>query len=157
MKVLFLGQQECILRSKTRWLTISFIKPNNFRPCILRAKQMKVKDSRRIIGTFSEVGNLIRSITQLLYDHVRDTQNPYRRWLILIRHYLQYIRMPKISQTQVNFEKYRTRAIISRGLYFNPFFTASYFRAAYTARVANISFYLFDQRRGPFAYKIQTT
>ena len=42
------------------------------RPTVLLSKKMKQKKSRCIIGTFSEVSNLILSIAQLLYNHIQD-------------------------------------------------------------------------------------
>ena len=52
-------------------------------------------------GTFAEVGNLIRSLTQVLYDRIQDVNDQYWLWLIDIRSYLRYMLMPKISTTQV--------------------------------------------------------
>ena len=68
----------------------------------LRAKQMKVKGSWRIVGTFAELTNLIQSITQLLFDHVKDTNDPYWLWLIQIRKFLRFMLMPKITDSQVS-------------------------------------------------------
>ena len=76
-------------------------KDSNNRPAILRSKQMKVKGSRRIIGTFAEVSNLIRSMTQLLYDHIKDTDDPYWQWFLQIRKFLRFMLMPKLTESQV--------------------------------------------------------
>ena len=62
---------------------------------------MKIKVSRRVVGTFAEVSNLVRSLTQLLSDHIGDTSNPYWKWLLLIRQYLRFVSMPAMSDSQV--------------------------------------------------------
>ena len=54
-----------------------------------------------VLGTFSEVGNFIRSMTQLLYDHVRNTNDPFWQWLLEIRDFLRYILSPELSETQL--------------------------------------------------------
>ena len=75
--------------------------PNN-RPAVLRGKQMKSKATRRIIGTFSEIGNLIRSLPQILFDHILDTQDPFQLWLFQLRSFLRYISMQSITDTQID-------------------------------------------------------
>ena len=47
----------------------------NSRPATLRAKKMKAKESRGIIGTFSEVSNLIQSFPQVAYDYILDYED----------------------------------------------------------------------------------
>ena len=74
----------------------------NSRPAILRAKKMKIKTSRKVIGTFAEVSTLIRSLTQLLYNHLKDVNNPFWQWFLQIRQFLRYMQMPKISDTQID-------------------------------------------------------
>ena len=43
-------------------------------------------------GSFynSQIGNLIRSFTQITYDHMRNTQDPFWQWLLKIRCFLRY-------------------------------------------------------------------
>ena len=56
----------------------------NSRP-VLRSKKMKVKKSRKIVGTFSEVSTLIQTFPQIIFDHIQDTNNDYWKWLLCIR------------------------------------------------------------------------
>ena len=63
---------------------------------------MKSKATRRIIGTFSEIGNLIRSLPQILFDHILDTQDPFQLWLFQLRSFLRYISMQSITDTQID-------------------------------------------------------
>ena len=67
----------------------------------MKASKMKVKKVRKVIGTFAEVGMLIQSITQVLYDVVKDHKNKHWLWLLEIRKFLRFIKMPKISASQV--------------------------------------------------------
>ena len=53
-------------------------KDSDNRPPVLPGKTMKIKGSRRIIGTFSEISCLIRSLPQLLFDHIKDTTGESR-------------------------------------------------------------------------------
>ena len=62
---------------------------------------MKNKASRKIVGTFAEIANLIRSLTQIMYDHIKNRQDEHFLWLIEIRRFLRYMLMPKISETQL--------------------------------------------------------
>ena len=62
---------------------------------------MRQKASRRIPGTFAEIGNLIRSFTQVMFDHIRNFDDEYWLWLLEIRMFLRYILMPEISQSQL--------------------------------------------------------
>ena len=43
-----------------------------------------------LIGTFAEVGTLIRSFPQLMYDHIKDPSNDYWQWLLAIRQFLRF-------------------------------------------------------------------
>ena len=70
------------------------------RPKLL-SKKMQQKCSRKIIGTFSEVRNLIQSLPQLLYNHIRDPNDNYWQWLLLIRRFLRYILMPQLTDSQI--------------------------------------------------------
>ena len=45
---------------------------------------MKNKQSRRIIGTFAEISNLIRSFPQFAFDSILDTSDEYWRWLLKV-------------------------------------------------------------------------
>ena len=72
------------------------------KPASMASKKMKNKDTRRIIGTFSEVGNLIRSITQILYNHVEDTNDPYWQWLLVIRKFFRFMSMPILTDSQID-------------------------------------------------------
>jgi len=56
----------------------------NSRPPVLRGKKMKVKRTRRIIGTFAEVSTLIRSFPQLIYDHIKDSTDEHWKWLLKV-------------------------------------------------------------------------
>ena len=67
-----------------------------------KAKKMKNKASRRIVGTFSEMANLIRSLTQLLYDHLANSEDYYWQLLLGIRKLLKFIAMPKLSAHQID-------------------------------------------------------
>ena len=80
-------------------------KDANNRPATLRAKQMSNKGSRRVIGTFAELSNLIRSITQLLFNHIKLTNDPFWLWLLQIRHFLRFMLMPKLTNSQVSIPK----------------------------------------------------
>ena len=71
------------------------------KPAILLCKKMRQKASRRIPGTFAEIGNLIRSFTQVMFDHIRNFDDEYWLWLLEIRMFLRYILMPEISQSQL--------------------------------------------------------
>ena len=62
---------------------------------------MKQKNTRNIIGTFSEIGNLIQSSTQLLFDYLKDPEDKFWKWLLLIRKFLRFIRMPSVSESQL--------------------------------------------------------
>ena len=62
---------------------------------------MKVKATRHVIGTFAEVGTLIRSFSQLFFDYIKDPNDEYWLWMIEIRTYLRYLLMPQISDSQV--------------------------------------------------------
>ena len=57
---------------------------SNSRPPVHRGKKMKIKKSRRIIGTFAEVSTLIRSFPQLLFDHIQDPTDDYWKWLLKV-------------------------------------------------------------------------
>ena len=46
---------------------------------------MEQKNTRKFVGTFSEVANFIQSVTQLFYNHLKDSQDPYWQWLLSIR------------------------------------------------------------------------
>ena len=78
-------------------------KDSNNRPAPMRSKVMKVKKSRRIIGTFAEVSCLIRSFPQMAYDHIRNSNDPYWQFLLKIRSFLRFLLMPKITDQQVLF------------------------------------------------------
>ena len=65
------------------------------------SKKMRNKASRQILGTFAEVSNLIRSSTQVLYDYIKDPNDDYWKWLLLIRKFLKFMLMPEISESQV--------------------------------------------------------
>ena len=71
------------------------------RPPVLPGKTMKIKGSRRIIGTFSEIACLIRSLPQLLFDEIKNTEDPFWKWLLLIRNFLRFVLMPSITESQV--------------------------------------------------------
>ena len=71
------------------------------RPAPMKASKMKVKKVRKVIGTFAEIGMLIQSITQVLYDVVKDYNNGHWLWLLEIRKFLRFIKMPKITASQV--------------------------------------------------------
>ena len=73
----------------------------------MRAKKMKVKASRKVVGTFAEIGCLIRSITQILYDYIKDPLDDYWIWLIQIRHFLRFMLMPKISESQAKIDYFQ--------------------------------------------------
>ena len=81
---------------KTHWFTWEALetliatypyryKDCNSRPAVPKAKKMKVKSTRRIIGTFSQISTLIRSFTQVAYDNILDTDDEYYQWLLKIR------------------------------------------------------------------------
>ena len=69
---------------------------------------MKNKVSRRIIGTFAEIGLLVRSFTQLIFDNIKNVQDPYYLWLLEIRDFLRFILMPKLRNSQVIFQQNET-------------------------------------------------
>ena len=71
------------------------------KPAVLLSKKMKIKSSRKVIGTFSEISTLIRSFTQLIFNNILDYEDPYYKWLIEIRCYLRYMQMPSITESQV--------------------------------------------------------
>ena len=74
----------------------------NNRPPAMKAKKMKRKDSRKIVGTFAEVSTLVRLFPQLLFDHISDPQDPLWQFYLKVRGFLQYVQMPRISESQVN-------------------------------------------------------
>ena len=63
---------------------------------------MKRKESRQIVGTFSETACLIRSFTQVAYNHIQDPSNEYWQWLLHIRQFLRFLTMGKITESQVS-------------------------------------------------------
>ena len=63
---------------------------------------MSRKESRQIVGTFSETACLIRCITQIAYNHIQDPSNEYWQWLLHIRQFLRFLTMPKITESQVS-------------------------------------------------------
>lgn len=71
------------------------------RPAILKSKKMQQKAKRRIIGTFSEIRNLIQSFTQITFGHIKDYQDPQWLWLLEIRKFLRYMLMPVLTEDQV--------------------------------------------------------
>ena len=62
---------------------------------------MKNKDSRRIIGTFSEVSNLIKSFPQVIYDCIVNPEDEYWQFFLKIREFLRFMLMPKVSESQL--------------------------------------------------------
>ena len=62
---------------------------------------MQQKANRRIIGTFSEIRNLIQSFTQLVYNNVKDYEDPHWLWILEIRKFLRYMLMPELTKSQV--------------------------------------------------------
>ena len=54
-----------------------------------------------MIGNFSEVSNFIRSITQLIYNHIKDFDDPHWIWLLRIRKFLRFMLMPQLTESQV--------------------------------------------------------
>ena len=68
---------------------------------MLKSKKMQQKQSRKMIGNFSEVNNFIRSITQLIYNHIKDFDDPYWIWLLRIRKFLRFMLMPQLTESQV--------------------------------------------------------
>ena len=63
---------------------------------------MKRKESRQIVGTFSETACLIRSLTQIAYNNIQDPSNEYWQWLLHIRQFLRFLTMQKITESQVS-------------------------------------------------------
>ena len=59
----------------------------NSRPPALLASKMKVKATRKVIGTFREIENFIRSFPQLLFNHIQNTQDEFWLFLIEIRRF----------------------------------------------------------------------
>ena len=49
------------------------------------AKKMKVKHSRRIVGTFAEISTLIRTLPQLLFDQIQDPTDDYWKWFLKVQ------------------------------------------------------------------------
>ena len=68
---------------------------------------MKTKVSRHVMGTFSEISNFIRSFTQMMYDYLGDTSNPYYKWLLEIRTFVRYVSMTEITISQVRVQPKR--------------------------------------------------
>ena len=48
------------------------------------------------------MSNLIRSLPQLLYNHIKDSTDEYWQWFLVIRQYFRFIHMPKLTDSQVN-------------------------------------------------------
>jgi hypothetical protein len=71
------------------------------KPAVMLGKKMKVKSTRKIIGTFAEIGTLIRSCTQVIYDHILDPTDEHYLWLLKIREFLRYIQMIKLTEGQL--------------------------------------------------------
>ena len=93
---------------------------------------MKNKQSRQVIGTFSQIATLIRSITQLLYNFVDDSEDQYWQWLLLIRKFLRFITMPELSQNQLNlmnetlYKMMNTRLDLTRVSFHRTYFSHSF-------------------------------
>ena len=66
---------------------------------------MKIKESRQIVGTFSETACLIRLFTQIAYNQIQDPSNEYWQWFLLIRQFLRFLTMQKITESQVSMPK----------------------------------------------------
>ena len=49
----------------------------NSRPAILLARKLKIKKSKKVKGTFSDIENLIRSIIQFLCNQIKGTNDEY--------------------------------------------------------------------------------
>ena len=62
---------------------------------------MKNKDTRRIIGTFSEVSLLIRSFPQIIYNYVKDGQDKFWQWFFSIGRFLRFMLMPELTNSQI--------------------------------------------------------
>ena len=71
---------------KKRWVTWKILENliTNFpyrgtdarsRPATMREAKMKPKASRKIVGTFSEVSTLIRTLPQVLFKHIKVTRD----------------------------------------------------------------------------------
>ena len=71
---------------KNRWFTWKALENmiDNFpyrgtdarsKPATMREAKMKPKATRKIVGTFSEVSTLIRSLPQVLFNHIKVTRN----------------------------------------------------------------------------------
>ena len=69
---------------------------------ILSSKKMKQKVSRKIVGTFSEISCLLRSLTQIMFDHIKNPQDEFWMWLLAIRKFLRFMLMPEITESQLN-------------------------------------------------------
>ena len=74
----------------------------NNRPPAMKAKKMKVKNTRKVVGTFAEVATLVRLFPQLLFDHISDPQDALWQFYLKVKAFLQYVQMPSISESQVN-------------------------------------------------------
>ena len=57
---------------------------------------------------------LIQSITQVIYDQVQDYKDHHYLWLLEIRKFLCFVRMSKISESQVNFFSMLLYSLINR-------------------------------------------
>ena len=62
---------------------------------------MKIKESRKVIGTFSQVENFVRSLPQLLYNHIENPLNEYWQWLLFIRKFVRLMLMSQITESQL--------------------------------------------------------
>ena len=71
------------------------------KPVTFKAKKMKNKTSRKVVGTFSEIANFIWSFTQVAYNNIQDRNNDYWQWLLCIRKFLRFVTLYKITETQV--------------------------------------------------------
>ena len=51
--------------------------------------------------TPSEVANLIRSSTQVLFDNIKNPKDEFWIWLLLIRKFLRFISMTSLTESQL--------------------------------------------------------
>ena len=85
-----------------QWLGIVLkLLQSNSRPAPILEQKMKNKCTRKVIGSFSEISNLIRSSTQLLDVYIKDFNNEYYQWLLSIRKFLRFVKMYKITESQL--------------------------------------------------------
>ena len=72
------------------------------KPAPMKAKKMKIKNTRRIIGNFSQTSTLVRLLPQIIYDNIDDPNDEFWQWFLQIREFVRCLHMTELSESQRN-------------------------------------------------------